>query len=293
MLKEFKSMKDYYVYTLIDPRDNQIFYVGKGKGDRINSHFKELDKYLSYVKKGIPAYKAKIKNTDKVWLMKTIREWEKETICKKIIENISEDAAFTLEKVIIERMGRNILKNGPLLNIVPGGKRHYLDFDEPKITTEEEIQEKYPELITVLKEFPNTATLLGEYLEKTNFKKVYYPDGPIGFITQKLNQGDIIIGEKNRDNGEFYALIYINESMNEFFSGVFITHSKENQKKENDLGFQKKELKNNHFLSFNNQKDKQLYIERIELIEKLEWGPYIKIGALNDEGIEYVLKNCT
>ncbi|PIZ62884.1 hypothetical protein COY17_01680 [Candidatus Saccharibacteria bacterium CG_4_10_14_0_2_um_filter_52_9] len=28
----------YYVYLLIDPRDNQIFYVGKGKGNRINSH---------------------------------------------------------------------------------------------------------------------------------------------------------------------------------------------------------------------------------------------------------------
>jgi hypothetical protein len=28
----------YYVYLLIDPRDDQIFYVGKGKGNRINQH---------------------------------------------------------------------------------------------------------------------------------------------------------------------------------------------------------------------------------------------------------------
>ena len=28
----------YYVYILIDPRNNKIFYVGKGKGNRINKH---------------------------------------------------------------------------------------------------------------------------------------------------------------------------------------------------------------------------------------------------------------
>ncbi len=28
----------YYVYRLIDPRDGQTFYVGKGKNDRIYAH---------------------------------------------------------------------------------------------------------------------------------------------------------------------------------------------------------------------------------------------------------------
>ena len=28
----------YYVYRLIDPRDGQTFYVGKGKNNRIFSH---------------------------------------------------------------------------------------------------------------------------------------------------------------------------------------------------------------------------------------------------------------
>ena len=28
----------YYVYLLVDPRDNKIFYVGKGKGDRVFNH---------------------------------------------------------------------------------------------------------------------------------------------------------------------------------------------------------------------------------------------------------------
>lgn len=31
----------YYVYELIDPRSNLVFYVGKGKGNRLEQHFKE------------------------------------------------------------------------------------------------------------------------------------------------------------------------------------------------------------------------------------------------------------
>ena len=28
----------FYVYCLVDPRDNKIFYVGKGKGNRVFQH---------------------------------------------------------------------------------------------------------------------------------------------------------------------------------------------------------------------------------------------------------------
>ena len=31
----------YYVYALIDPRNNQFFYIGKGQGTRDKSHLKE------------------------------------------------------------------------------------------------------------------------------------------------------------------------------------------------------------------------------------------------------------
>ena len=35
---------NYYVYALRDPRDRQVFYVGKGQGDRVLSHIREAGK---------------------------------------------------------------------------------------------------------------------------------------------------------------------------------------------------------------------------------------------------------
>lgn len=38
---EIHSKLKYYIYIYIDPRDNQIFYVGKGKCDRVFAHLSE------------------------------------------------------------------------------------------------------------------------------------------------------------------------------------------------------------------------------------------------------------
>ena len=35
----------YYVYKLIDPRDGKVFYIGKGKGNRVFSHINLAEKY--------------------------------------------------------------------------------------------------------------------------------------------------------------------------------------------------------------------------------------------------------
>ena len=39
---EVISKLKYYVYLLSDPSNGEIFYVGKGKGNRAFSHFKEI-----------------------------------------------------------------------------------------------------------------------------------------------------------------------------------------------------------------------------------------------------------
>lgn len=44
MLQDFSPRTEealkYYVYLLVDPRDGKIFYVGKGKGDRVFAHLR-------------------------------------------------------------------------------------------------------------------------------------------------------------------------------------------------------------------------------------------------------------
>ena len=42
--------KQYYVYELIDPRTNLPFYIGKGKGKRIDQHEKEARKGIKHPK---------------------------------------------------------------------------------------------------------------------------------------------------------------------------------------------------------------------------------------------------
>ncbi|MWW25056.1 LEM-3-like GIY-YIG domain-containing protein [Algibacter lectus] len=99
--------KEYYVYGLIDPRNNEYFYIGKGKGSRYDSHFKELPK--------------DIKN---IFKYNRIKEIESENLQVKVdflFLHLTESTAFHLEKIIIYKIGRESFKEGNLLNFTPGG----------------------------------------------------------------------------------------------------------------------------------------------------------------------------
>lgn len=96
---------EYYVYELIDPRDNKPFYVGKGKNDRMYKHSN--------------CESTKKKNPFLYYKLNKIKSLGLEPIRQKVIENLSEPDALQAEKDLISTYG---LEN--LCNILPGGYEH-------------------------------------------------------------------------------------------------------------------------------------------------------------------------
>jgi hypothetical protein len=157
-------MNNYYVYFLTDPRNNEVFYIGKGKGNRINDHFRELKKYISYSIEEPNTEKVKFSNHSKLDTMKSIIDDGFEVTTLKVIENLSEEAAFIMEEILVRRLGQAIYNEGHLTNILEGGNVDYYDIDRKPIkTTMKVVRAKYPELIDTLKKYPNR--------NKSEFKK--------------------------------------------------------------------------------------------------------------------------
>lgn len=97
-------MNEYYVYIYFDPRNNQPFYVGKGKDYRYLKHLKET--------------KENTENYKKWSYIQGLRNKGLEPLIKKIQENISELNAYDIETNLIKKYGRkDIDKNGILTNI--------------------------------------------------------------------------------------------------------------------------------------------------------------------------------
>lgn len=93
----------YYVYQLIDPRSNQIFYVGKGSGNRAQTHLSGRDGNG---------------NTHKDRIINKIRAAGLEPIIEYVQKDILyENQAYELEEEMIEHYG---LEN--LTNICPSNR---------------------------------------------------------------------------------------------------------------------------------------------------------------------------
>lgn len=92
-------MNDYYVYAHHLP-DGTIFYIGKGKNKRIFSKSGRSEWWhritKKYYGKGFPVY-------------------------SKLIENVSENEAFSKEKELIQLYGRKDVNGGMLINMTDGG----------------------------------------------------------------------------------------------------------------------------------------------------------------------------
>jgi NUMOD3 motif len=93
----------YYVYGLIDPRDNQVFYIGKGKDDRALSHFKESELSRS----GNNRKNAKIRKLKKLGYSPVIEFYA---------QNIEDESlAYDIETSLIKKYGRIDYEEGGML----------------------------------------------------------------------------------------------------------------------------------------------------------------------------------
>ena len=97
----------YYVYCLVDPRDNRIFYIGKGKGNRVFQHAKdslnENDQSL------------------KLDIIRSILNEGKQVGLYILRHNMTEETAFTVESVLIDLLTyTKFNKTNQLVNIVAG-----------------------------------------------------------------------------------------------------------------------------------------------------------------------------
>ena len=107
--KTLEAINGYYVYALIDPRTNSVFYIGKGTGNRIFSH--ELESQ-------------KPQKSEKEKLQK-IRDIEKSGFhVKRIMINwgLTESEAFIAEATLINLF--NVISENQLTNIVAGHHIH-------------------------------------------------------------------------------------------------------------------------------------------------------------------------
>ena len=77
----------FYVYILIDPRDNQVFYIGKGTANRIKHH----------------EYEARNtdKNSKKLNKIRKIESLGLRIVSKRVENNISDSDAKELEMLLI------------------------------------------------------------------------------------------------------------------------------------------------------------------------------------------------
>ncbi len=106
-----KQTKKYYVYYLIDPRDDQPFYVGKGKRARLYNHVREV---LN------ESYKV---NTPKVQRIQEIIKQGRDVTHKIVKYFNTSKMAQRFEIKEIKRIGRADLGTGPLLNLKSGDEK--------------------------------------------------------------------------------------------------------------------------------------------------------------------------
>ena len=92
--KEIKKALKYYVYLFSNPITGEIFYVGKGKGDRVFSHLEDTNE------------------NEKVKKIKEIRSQGREPKIEFLVHGVEDEVTIKkIEAAIIDLIGKNKLTN--------------------------------------------------------------------------------------------------------------------------------------------------------------------------------------
>jgi hypothetical protein len=96
----------FYVYALIDPRDNRIFYIGKGKGDRVYQHARHAKKVGAETRAEL-----------KLGRIQEIHRAGRDVRVELIRHGMSEETAFEVEGAVMDTLE---LADVKLTNLVAG-----------------------------------------------------------------------------------------------------------------------------------------------------------------------------
>lgn len=107
--KALQNLNGYYVYALIDPRNNKVFYIGKGIDNRVFSHEMESGKAPDSEKKKLQTIYAI--ETSGLQVKRIIINW-----------GLTENEAFAAEAALINFL--NFTDDIQLTNIVAGHHVH-------------------------------------------------------------------------------------------------------------------------------------------------------------------------
>ncbi len=93
-----------YVYSLVDPNNKEIFYIGKGKENRVFQHAED-------------AIDSEHQSSDKIERIRTIHKNKQDVLIYIVRHNLTEEEAFILESSLIDLME---LIGKPLTNLQGG-----------------------------------------------------------------------------------------------------------------------------------------------------------------------------
>jgi hypothetical protein len=167
-------MKKYYVYCHRNPTTNEIFYIGKGSGPRAYVTQSRGQYWKNYVKKhGIP-------------------------IVEILYDNLEENESFTLEKQLIESLGRKDLGTGILVNTSDGGtgSSGMVHSNETKNTIREARKGKPSNnkgKTWVQKTNPRTGVKRGNYKTRKDKGKTFSDEVKLNFKEGKRNKSKNVL----------------------------------------------------------------------------------------------------